>query len=103
MLVIPRTHVENVYTIEDELLAKLSILGKEVALGMKETYKCEGVSFRQHNEPSGGQDVWHYHLHVFPRYKDDDLYTNHKDARYTTAEERAPYASKLKEWFNKKR
>ncbi len=99
VMVIPRKHVENVYDIPDELLAKIYILGKHVGLGMKETYGCDGVSYRQHNESSGGQDVWHFHLHVFPRWKDDELYLNHKNTRYTSVEERSTYAYKLKEWF----
>lgn len=99
VLVIPRMHIENVYDIDDALLGKLYVVGKQVALGMKETYGCDGVSFRQHNEPDGGQDVWHFHLHVFPRSKDDDLYLNHKNTRYTEASERSTYAEKLKGWF----
>jgi hypothetical protein len=45
---------------------------------------------RQHNEPAGNQEVWHYHLHVFPRYARDDLYGSLY--RETTLEERLPYA-----------
>ena len=63
----------------------------------KRLYKCDGVSSRQHNEPDGGQDVWHYHLHVFPRYKNDNLYAMSRTQ--TTAEERAVYAEKLKSHF----
>ena len=101
VMVIPRKHFENVFDIPDDLLAKVQLLGKKVALGMKETYQCDGVSFRQHNEPAGGQEVWHFHLHVFPRWKEDNLYLNHKDARYVTAEEKKPYAQKLKNYFEK--
>jgi histidine triad (HIT) family protein len=100
VMVIPRQHVENVYDIEDILLGQIYVVGKHVALGMKETYGCDGVSFRQHNEPGGGQDVWHFHLHVFPRWKDDDLYLNHKNTRYTEVDERQPCAQKLRDWFS---
>lgn len=41
---------------------------------MKQAFGCDGVSTRQHNEPAGDQDVWHFHLHVFPRWTGDDLY-----------------------------
>ena len=99
VMVIPRKHVENIYDISDELLCKIQAVGKKVATAIKETYGCDGVSLRQHNEPAGGQDIWHFHLHVFPRWKDDKLYLNHENKRYVTAEERAPYAQKLKEYF----
>ena len=96
VLVIPRGHVESIYAIPDETLAKVNRIGKRVALAMKEQYGCEGISFRQHNEPAGGQDVWHFHLHVFPRWEKDDLYLNHDKSRYVTPEEREPYVAKLK-------
>jgi histidine triad (HIT) family protein len=61
---------------------------------MKRAYGCDGTSVRQHNEPAGDQDVWHYHLHVFPRYAGDDLYRS--SARLTHPEERWPYADRLR-------
>ena len=62
VIVIPRKHVENIYDISDELLCKIQAVGKKVATAIKETYGCDGVSLRQHNEPAGGQDIWHFHL-----------------------------------------
>ena len=99
VMVIPREHVENVYDISDVLLSKVQVVGKKIALAMKKAYGCEGVSFRQHNEQAGNQDVWHYHLHVFPRWENDDLYINHENKRFTTPEERVPYAQKLRGYF----
>jgi hypothetical protein len=40
---------------------------------MRDAFGCEGISTRQHNGPAGNQDVWHFHLHVFPRYPNDGL------------------------------
>lgn len=99
ILIIPREHAENVYDISDALLSKIQCLGKKVALGIKETYKSEGTSFRQHNEPAGGQNVWHYHLHVFPRWEGDDLYQNHNIKNFVSVEERNIYAEKLRVYF----
>lgn len=101
ILIIPREHVENIYDISDELLSKIQCLGKKVALGIKEAYKSDGTSFRQHNEPAGGQNVWHYHLHVFPRWEGDDLYQNHDIKNFVSAEERNIYAVKLRAYFAK--
>lgn len=63
---------------------------------MRATYPCDGVSTRQHNEPGGGQDVWHLHVHVFPRRIGDDLYASHQDTRWAAPEERATYAARLR-------
>lgn len=101
IMVIPREHVENIYDISIELLCDINAVGKEIALAVKEVYECDGISFRQHNEPAGNQDMWHFHLHVFPRWKDDELYQNHNNSRFVTQEERLPYAEKLRGYFSK--
>ena len=93
VLVVPNGHYENVYDIPDDVLGAVQVVGKRMALALKAAYGCDGTSFRQHNEPAGYQDVWHYHLHVFPRYEGDDLYLARRQR--VTPEERAPYAVKL--------
>ena len=99
VIIIPKIHVENLYDINDILISRIQILGKKVACGIKEVYQCDGTSLRQHNEPAGGQHVWHFHLHIFPRWEDDNLSQNREDARYVTFEEREPYALKLRGYF----
>lgn len=94
VLVVPNGHYESVYDIPDDVLGAVQVVGKRVALAIKQAYGCDGTSFRQHNEPHGDQEVWHYHLHVFPRYENDGLYGARK--RVTTVEERQPYATKLR-------
>lgn len=73
-MITPVAHREALYDLEDELLAKIGVMSRQVALAMKLAWQPEGTSVRQHNEPAGNQHVWHYHLHVFPRYGDDMLY-----------------------------
>ncbi len=97
VIIIPNTHYENIYDLPNELSDKIHHFEKEVALAFKQVYKCDGVSSRQHNEPCGNQDVWHYHLHVFPRYKDDNLYFSEREA--SNPEERAEFANRLKDYF----
>ncbi len=96
-LVIPKRHFENIYTIRDGYLARVNILARQVAIAIKTVYGCEGITIRQNNEPRGGQDIWHYHTHVIPRWTDDAL-TSENMTRWTP-EERAPYAQKLRLYF----
>jgi histidine triad (HIT) family protein len=103
VLIVPNKHFENIYDLPDELLAKIAVLSKQVALAFKETYGCDGVSTRQHNEPAGGQDVWHYHLHVFPRYTGDNLYEDNAKIALIAPASRLPYAQKLQQWFAARR
>ncbi len=97
VIIISNEHFENLYDLPDHISVEIHRIEKIVALGFKEVFKCDGISSRQHNEPAGNQDVWHYHLHVFPRYKEDNLYQ--LDRKQTTETERAPYAKKLKDYF----
>jgi len=101
VIVIPNTHVESLYDTPDDLSNKVNSFVKKVAIALKEAYRCDGTSIRQHNEPAGNQDIWHFHVHVFPRYTNDNLYKLHDDFRWTTSEERMPYVKKLKEIFLK--
>lgn len=66
VLVIPSRHYENLYDLPLEEATRIHSVARRVALAMKRAYGCPGISTRQHNEPVGNQEVWHYHLHVFP-------------------------------------
>lgn len=102
-LVIPNEVHENLYDIPDDLLAKIHIFSKRLAIAMKEVYGCDGTSVRQHNEPAGNQEVWHYHLHVFPRYHNDYLYVLHTYAQDAEDAVRRECAEKLRNYFSDKK
>ena len=96
VLIVPNHHHENLYDIPVTDLGEVHAASQQIARAMKLAYRCDGISVRQHNEPAGNQDVWHYHLHVFPRYFGDDLYLRNNQKRWTTPEERLPFASQLR-------
>jgi histidine triad (HIT) family protein len=96
VLVIPNAHFENLYDITDEALGAVYATVRRVALAMKQGYECNGTSTRQHNEPAGNQDMFHLHVHVFPRWRHDELYEHHTETWWPSAEERLPYAEKLR-------
>ena len=99
VLVVPDRHVENLYGMTYDLLGAVYATAREVALALRAAYGCEGTSTRQHNEPGAGQDVWHFHVHVFPRYSGDELYARHGETRWVGGEERAQYAERLRAYF----
>ena len=102
-LVVPNRHIENIYDLVPEIAVYVQECARQVALAFKQIYGCDGTSTRQHNEPAGNQDIWHYHLHVFPRYDGDQLYELSHTKWLTTLAERRPYAEKLKRYFDGKR
>ncbi|MBN1371791.1 MAG: HIT family protein [Anaerolineaceae bacterium] len=93
-LVTPNEHFENIYELPVACVLDIHRAAKRLALAMKLAYGCDGVSTRQHNEPSGNQDVWHYHMHITPRYQNDHFYGSHP-ARMPV-EERARHAEMLR-------
>jgi len=100
VLVVPDAHVENMYDLTPELGAQVLDAARRIALAFKAVYRCAGVSTRQHNEPAGGQEVWHYHLHVFPRYEADQLYARDGERRTVSRDERAGYAERLRRFLH---
>ena len=73
-LVVPVAHHEHLYDLPVELGQPIQRAMRDTAIAMKAAWACDGTSTRQHNEPAGNQDVWHYHVHVFPRGSGDQLY-----------------------------
>lgn len=102
VLVVPKKHIENLYDMPDELLGDVYKIVKKIAIAIKTAYPSDATSTRQHNEPDGNQDVWHFHVHVFPRYKDDELYQNHDKKEWVSDEKRLMFAEKLKKYFAEK-
>ncbi|WP_353650057.1 HIT domain-containing protein [Nakamurella sp. A5-74] len=95
-LVCNTDHVENLYGLSVAQNAALFGLVQRVAVAMHSSYGCDGISIRQHNEPAGDQDLWHVHVHVFPRYAGDELYRRHDDTAWIDAAVRAGWAERLR-------
>ena len=94
VLVVPKPHYENLYDLEDPAALDIHRLTRRIAIALKEAFACDGTSTRQHNEPAGNQrEMWHLHVHLFPRYNGDDLYG--ASYRESTPDERYDLAAKL--------
>ena len=72
-LVIPRRHSRNLYEIPEEDLRHTAVAAKELALRMRDRLQCEGVNLLNSCEPAAWQTVFHFHVHVIPRFSDDPL------------------------------
>lgn len=99
VIIIPNEHIENLYVLPFDVGGHILAMARRIALAFKAVYHCDGTSTRQHNEPAGYQEVFHYHMHVFPRYEGDELYLATYDRYLTTPEERRPYAEKLRRYL----
>lgn len=71
VLVIPKEHYANVFELPEELAGKAYILAKKLAKVLKEITGCNGVNILQNNGEAAGQTVFHFHMHVIPRYSEE--------------------------------
>jgi histidine triad (HIT) family protein len=71
-LILPKDHADNLFELPDETAGKAMILAKKLAKHMMEVLDCDGLNVVQNNGEAAGQTVMHYHLHLIPRYKDDN-------------------------------
>ena len=72
-LIIPKAHFRDLYELEDDLAAEVLVLAKKIVGRMKEVLGCDGYNLIQNNERAGGQTVFHFHMHLIPRYKGDNI------------------------------
>ena len=71
LLVLPKEHMTNLLDTSNELITHcLDIVRETIYPLLKERLNCEGLTLAQNNEL--GQEIKHYHLHLIPRYKDDN-------------------------------
>lgn len=72
-LILPKEHYANLYELPDELASKVLIVAKKVITKMTDIVGCDGYNVLQNNGEVAGQTVFHYHMHLIPRYKEDDV------------------------------
>lgn len=72
-LIVPKKHIPNIYSMDDESASAVMIEAVKIANAVKKGLNCEGVNLIQANEKAAQQDVFHFHLHVKPRWTGDEV------------------------------
>jgi len=73
VLVAVKPHVDNIYGLDDTLAAAVFRTAARVARAVKKAYAPEGMTLYQANGAAAGQTVFHFHLHLVPRYAEDGM------------------------------
>lgn len=73
VLIIPKNHFDNVYSLDEDTAAHIFQVAVKVANVLKDTLHCEGLNILQNNGEVAGQTVFHFHMHVIPRYQNDGV------------------------------
>ena len=72
-LILPKEHYKNLYELDDEIAAKALVLAKKMITKLTDVLGCDGYNIVQNNGEVAGQTVFHFHIHLIPRYEGDEV------------------------------
>ena len=72
-LILPKEHYANLYELDDEVAAKVLVLAKKMITKLTDVLGCDGYNIVQNNGEAAGQTVFHFHMHLIPRRKEDNV------------------------------
>jgi histidine triad (HIT) family protein len=99
-LVVPRQHIRNVYELPDRLAGPILSTAAEVARAARKTFSADGITLRQNNDAASDQHLFHFHLHVIPRFDGDQARFN-ASPREVPHGEQAAIAERLRSALKK--
>lgn len=82
-LILPKQHAANLFELPDEIAAKVLPLAKSVAARLQEGLGADGINLVQNNGEAAGQTVFHFHMHLIPRYQNDTVNVTWKPGTLT--------------------
>ncbi len=85
-LILPKNHYRNLYELPDDMASKVMLLAKKMAFQMTDKLECDGFNLVQNNGEAAGQTVFHFHLHLIPRYNGDGQTLGWKELELTADE-----------------
>lgn len=71
-LIIPKLHYKDLYELDTEIAGRIMKLAKKMAVKMTKVLGCDGFNLLQNNGECAGQTMFHFHMHLIPRYKNDN-------------------------------
>lgn len=71
-LILPKEHYSNLFELPEEMASKVMILTQKLASQMKDRLECDGFNIMQNNGEVAGQTIFHFHMHLIPRYHGDN-------------------------------
>ncbi len=73
IIILPKEHAANVFELDEKIAGKVFVVAKKIATAVKKVYNPAGINILQNNGEKAGQTVFHFHMHIVPRYEDDDI------------------------------
>ena len=82
-LLLPKNHFANLFELDDETAQKAILVAKKMAGKMKAALGADGFNLVQNNGEAAGQTVFHFHMHLIPRYEGDQVALTWKPGELT--------------------
>lgn len=86
VILLSKRHCANLFELEDELAKKALIIARKIATAMRAELGCEGINLLQNNGEAAGQTVFHFHIHLIPRYEGDPVQITWETGKYEDGE-----------------
>ncbi len=92
-LVLPKEHFDNVFSMDENYTGKVFTVAAKAAKAINDEFGCDGINILQNNNEAAGQTVFHFHMHIIPRYKNDHVNIGWKPGEITDDEINADAAA----------
>ncbi len=86
VLVVPKQKFRNIFDLDRETFLAMAATAHMIARALKESLGADGVNIVMNNEPAAGQEVFHAHMHIIPRFENDGVFGNLKKTSYAEGE-----------------
>ena len=73
VIIIPKKHADNLFDLSEEEASKIFVIASNIGKAIKEELNCDGLNVLQNNGEIAGQTVFHFHMHLIPRFKNDNV------------------------------
>ena len=70
VILITKEHYKNLFELDDAVASRALVIAKKIATELAKELNFDGFNLLQNNEAIAGQPIFHFHIHLIPRYKD---------------------------------
>ncbi|MHB8129861.1 MAG: HIT family protein [Mobilitalea sp.] len=85
-IILPKKHSDNLFELDDDTATKALMVARKVATAMQAELDCEGINLLQNNGEVAGQTIFHFHIHLIPRFRGDLVQTTWEHGSYLEGE-----------------
>lgn len=86
VIILPKNHSDDMFALSDIEASKVYLIARRLGKALKDTLQCDGINILQNNGSAAGQTVFHFHMHVIPRYDKDNVSIGWSAGQYEEGE-----------------